>query len=86
MRTTTSAPERATFGAAAATSVRARSLSLGRMLSSRSRMITSAPRVCALSTNLSTFTGTNIIERQIGRSFCSVIAVPSLHRIYIRIK
>src|SRR5687768_14921136 len=68
MRTSTSAPPFPTAGAAAATSVRARSFSASGTLSSRSRMMPSAPRVCAEATNLSRITGTNSRERQAGRS------------------
>jgi hypothetical protein len=48
--------------------VRARSFSAGGTLSSTSSWITSAPRVCALSTYLSTLTGTYMSERQTGSS------------------
>ncbi len=47
IRTTTSAPARATRSAADWTSVRARAFSSGGTLSCRSRMIASAPRVAA---------------------------------------
>jgi hypothetical protein len=53
--------------AAFSTSVRALSFCAGGMLSSRSSCITSAPRVCALSTNLTTLTGTYMSERHTGR-------------------
>ena len=58
MRTTTSAPPRRTRAAFFSTSVRAFSFSAGGTASSRSSWSTSAPRVCALSTNFSTLTGT----------------------------
>src|SRR5688500_13411945 len=68
IRTTTSAPPRFTRAGAFSTSVRARSFSEGGTLSSRSSWITSAPRVCALSTYFSTFTGTYMRERQTSAS------------------
>src|SRR6478672_10021039 len=53
---------------AAATSLRAAPFSDAGTLSSRSSWMQSAPRVCALSTYFSTFTGTYMSERQTGRS------------------
>jgi hypothetical protein len=68
MRTTTPAPCWPTRRAAPATMPRAADFSAGAMASSRSRMIASAPRVCALATKRSTLTGQNSSERQAGRS------------------
>ncbi len=67
-RTSTSAPLRDTCGMASAISVRAWSFCDGATASSRSRMMPSAPRSAPVFTNLSTLTGTNISERQTGRS------------------
>ena len=58
MRTTTSEPPCRTRAAFFSTRVRAVAFSPGGTASSRSSWITSAARVCALSTNFSTLTGT----------------------------
>ena len=68
MRTTTSAPPRDTISAASGTSPLARSFSEAATLSSRSRMIASAPRLAAPSTKRRCVTGTNSSERHTGRS------------------
>src|SRR5687767_1402080 len=68
MRTTTSAPPRRTLAAAAGTIRRAASFCAAGTLSSRSSWMQSAPRVCALATYFSTFTGTYRRDRQTGRS------------------
>jgi hypothetical protein len=72
MRTTTSAPPRATISAASGTKVRARSFSEAATLSSRSRMIASAPRRAAPSTKRCAVTGTNSSERQTGKVMASL--------------
>jgi hypothetical protein len=66
MRTTISAPPRETISAASDTRARARSFSEAATLSSRSRMIASAPRRAAPSTKRLAVTGTNNSERQTG--------------------
>ena len=58
MRTPTSAPPCPTLAAAAASASRAACFSAGAIESSRSRMTTSAPRVCALATKRSAVVGT----------------------------
>jgi hypothetical protein len=68
MRTTTSAPPRETISAAPGTRARARSFSEAATLSSRSRMIASAPRLAAPSTKRLAVTGTNSSERHTGRA------------------
>src|SRR6266851_8065967 len=79
LRTTTSAPPRATSCAASGTKVRARSFSLGATLSSRSRMIASAPRRAAPSTKRRCVTGTNSIERHTGRFWVIVLGLSLVH-------
>src|SRR5260370_26294264 len=74
-RTTTSAPPRDTISAASGTRVRARSFSEAATLSSRSRMIASAPRLAAPSTKRRCVTGTNSSDRQTGR-FLLCITTP----------
>ena len=66
MRTTTSAPPSATRGTAAGRAARAAALCAGRIESSRSRMMASAPRVWAFDTKRSDVTGTNSSDRQVG--------------------
>src|SRR5262245_35604724 len=66
--TKTSAPALPTALAAAGMSSRPRCLLSSGTLSSRSRIMASAPRVCALATNFSRVIGTNNSERQCGRS------------------
>lgn len=67
MRTTTSAPPRETISAASGTMARARFFWEAATLSSRSRMIASAPRLAAPSTKRFAVTGTNSSERHTGR-------------------
>ena len=65
MRTQISCPCAAMVFAAPGSAARAASFSLGGMESSRSRMITSAPRVCALATKRSATAGMNSKDRQL---------------------
>ena len=64
-------------GGPAGPAARAAAFALGAIESSRSRITASAPRLCAPSTNFSTFTGTNIIERHIGSACSSFIPLSS---------
>jgi hypothetical protein len=75
MRTTTSAPPRETISAASGTRARARSFSEAATLSSRSRMIASAPRLAAPSTKRLAVTGTNSSERHTGRPAAVMICL-----------
>src|SRR4051794_19705943 len=78
-RTTTSAPPRDTVAAASGTRVRARSFSEAATASSRSRIIASAPRLAAPSTNRYAVTGTNSIERHTGNSLGVILPVLLSH-------
>lgn len=66
-------------GRAGHRAARARLLGSG-TLSSRSRMMASAPRVWALATNFSTCAGTNSAERQAGNGVLAVIPRSSMWR------
>jgi hypothetical protein len=75
MRTTTSAPPRETVSAASGIKARARSFSEAATLSSRSRVIASAPRLAAPSTKRFAVTGTNNSERHTGREAAVMICL-----------